>query len=157
MQFRGIPRLLADKWRKMFYSKLRLVLSSVKFGERLVSWGYLNGRFWLVLISVKSGERLVFMRSCDVKLIYWITFIKKYLIFQTKTVMLRTPVGFGALQRTTCYSYLRVYCVDSKMGDPQLQLESTLSLSFMSYIRQPPSQRSTRTGKNVQNIKQEQV
>jgi len=34
-------------------------------------------------------------------------------------IMLRTPVGFGALQRTTCYSYLGVYCVDSRMVDPQ--------------------------------------
>jgi len=30
--------------------------------------------------------------------------------------LLRTPVGTGALQRTTCYSYLGVFSVDSRMG-----------------------------------------
>jgi len=65
--------------------------------------------------------------------------------WKRRLCMLRTPVGTGAFQRTTCYSYLGVFSGDSRMGDSELGHSSTLYTRLCQTKRPPPSWRSIRS------------
>jgi len=72
-------------------------------------------------------------------------------------LVLRTPVGTGALQCWTWYSYLGVYCSGFEDGSGLDTRLSTLYTLLCTPKRPPPSRRSTQNGRNVQNINKNNI